>query len=84
MRLILLAAILGVVGGVITLVAGHPRPAQYGWFAYAPLADTTFVPQGGYLLSTTSLIGSVVLGTGLMALAFWCGLRLGRRNAHLK
>lgn len=70
MRLILLAAVLCIIGAAAILLAGSMRPVHYGWFAYAPLADTTFVPQGGYLISGPSVAGLALLAAGLLALAF--------------
>jgi heme/copper-type cytochrome/quinol oxidase subunit 1 len=52
------------------------RPAPYGWFAYAPLSDTTYVPGG------TSAPGTAVLlsGAGALLLGGAVGFLVGRRS----
>ena len=65
--------------GAVLLVAGLLTPVTFGWFAYQPLADATFVPDsGGVFLSRITIIGWVILTFGLLAVAFL----LGRRTAH--
>jgi hypothetical protein len=76
---ILAWAIVGaVVGtGVVVLTIGLLAPVTFGWFAYQPLADATFVPGGGGLfLSSTAIIGGVILMAGLLAGAFLAGRRV--------
>ena len=76
-----LAAVVTAAGAVITSVA-LARPVSFGWFAYAPLSDTAFAPEGVHLVSTTAIVGAVVLAVGLMALAFWAGLAIGAHRRH--
>lgn len=89
------APLLLVVGGVVLAVAGvvvlvvatvqaTSEPASFGWFAYAPLSDTTFVADGLHLVSTTSLVGAGLLVVGLLALSAWFGYRLGTRGRDLE
>jgi heme/copper-type cytochrome/quinol oxidase subunit 1 len=60
--------------GVVVLIVGVLTPATYGWFAYQPLADASFTPGGsGVVLSRLTIIGSIVLTMGLIALAFLAG-----------
>ncbi|TFB87262.1 hypothetical protein E3O44_09050 [Cryobacterium algoricola] len=69
-----MAALIGI---VLLLLPGNQ--ASFGWFAYAPLSDSTFLPPGG-LLSPHSQIGIVVLIVGLVVLAFGAGWMLGLRH----
>lgn len=77
------AAVLPVVGLVAVLVgcfvAWSNANASIGWFAYAPLSNQTFSGSGMVFLSQGTQIGLVVAVTGLLVLAFWAGLRIGRR-----
>ena len=67
-----------VVTGVVVLVVGLLTPVTFGWFSYQPLADATFTPGGsGVFLSRATIIGSIVLMIGLLALAFLVGWRAG-------
>ena len=66
-----------VVGGVL-VVLGLTRPtgyASFGWFAYAPLSDTTFFPVTPYLWVPFTLIGVGALLVGLGA-----GFLIARRR----
>lgn len=74
------AALVGV--GAILLVAGLLTPVTFGWFAYQPLADATFVPDaGGVFLSRDTIVGLVIMSIGLMAVAFLAGRRTARRRS---
>lgn len=78
-------AIAGVVVGIgaVVLIIGLLTPVAFGWFAYQPLADATFVPGGGgVFLSRTTIIGFVVLTVGLLAIAFLAGRRSARGRTH--
>jgi heme/copper-type cytochrome/quinol oxidase subunit 1 len=79
-RLLLVVAALAVVAGAVTLGVGLTQPAASGWFAYAPLSGESFVPAGVHLVSTAALVSAAVLVVGLVALAFWWGIRIGRRR----
>ena len=64
--------------GVALLIAASwvaSRPTSYGWFAYAPLSGTTFVPSGAYPLGTAALLS----GAGALLLGGAVGFVAGRR-----
>ncbi|GAA3629916.1 hypothetical protein GCM10022200_10810 [Microbacterium awajiense] len=70
-----------VVSGLVVLVIGLLTPVTFGWFAYQPLAEATFVPGGsGVYLSRIAIIGWVLLTIGLLAAAFLAGRRSSRRQ----
>ena len=72
-----------VLTGVVVLIVGLLTPVTYGWFAYQPLADATFTPGSNeVVLSRVSIIGSIVLTMGLLALAFLAGLRAGAKGSR--
>ena len=70
--------------GVITIVIGLLTPmgiATFGWFAYQPLADATFVPGGSaVVLSRVTVAGWVIFAVGLVTLAFLAGRAAGRKS----
>jgi heme/copper-type cytochrome/quinol oxidase subunit 1 len=69
--------------GAVMLIIGLLTPVTFGWFAYQPLADTTFVPGGGgVFLSRTTIVGTVVLTIGLLAVAFLAGWRAARARPN--
>jgi len=68
--MVVLGAVAAVIGLVLLLLPSGQ--ASFGWFAYAPLSDTTFFPPGG-LLSPQSQIGMVLIIVGLVLLAFGAG-----------
>ncbi|MDY7541745.1 MULTISPECIES: hypothetical protein [unclassified Cryobacterium] len=76
--LVILGAVAAAIGLVLLLLPSNQ--ASFGWYAYAPLGDSTFFPPAG-LLSPQSQIGMVVFIVGLVALAFGAGWMLGLRNA---
>jgi heme/copper-type cytochrome/quinol oxidase subunit 1 len=51
-----------------------------GWFAYAPLANQTFISDQIVLMDTGARAGYVLMAAGLLTLAFWLGYRLGVRR----
>jgi hypothetical protein len=67
-----------IAAGVIVLTVGLLTPVTFGWFAYQPLADATFVPGAGVFLSRITIIGWVILTIGLLAVAFLAGWRTAR------
>ncbi|WP_225228495.1 MULTISPECIES: hypothetical protein [Oerskovia] len=75
-------AVLGLVVGVLLVGVGAwlaSRPywwTSFGWFAYAPLADTTFVPPRPW----AQTLGMVALGVGLLVLGFVAGWVVARRR----
>lgn len=73
-----IAAVMGFVVIIVGLIT--PVTARFGWFAYQPLADATFLPvESGVYVSRVTLIGSILLAIGLLALAFLAGRRSARR-----
>lgn len=62
------------VGGVLL---AQPSPSAFGWTAYAPLTNTTFVPS---LLPLSHYLGDGAIVIGLALTAGWIGFRLGRRG----
>ncbi len=72
------AILMVLLGTAIILVAGSE--ASFGWFAYAPLSNTTFLPEGMVYLGASSRAGMGLCGAGLVVLAFWTGYRTGRRR----
>lgn len=70
------AAVVVAAAGVVVLIVGLMTPVAFGWFAYQPLANATFVPDGGgVFLSRLAIIGVVILTIGLLAIAFLAGFR---------
>ncbi|TFD09699.1 hypothetical protein E3T35_14590 [Cryobacterium sp. TMT1-2-2] len=68
---------MAVVIGLVLLVLPSGQ-ASFGWFAHAPLSDTTFFPPSG-LLSPRNQLGIGVFTIGLAVLAFGAGWMLGSR-----
>jgi hypothetical protein len=80
-RLLPLAAAAAVLVGIVCLIVGFwPQPMSFGWSAYAPLANAIFLQDGAHVFTRTAQVGIVFLVAGLVALAFWCGLEVGRRS----
>jgi heme/copper-type cytochrome/quinol oxidase subunit 1 len=73
--IVAMAGLVVVIVGLIT-----PVTASFGWFAYQPLADATFLPvESGVFVSRVTLIGCIVLTIGLLTVAFLAGRRSARR-----
>jgi heme/copper-type cytochrome/quinol oxidase subunit 1 len=76
-----LGVLLVAVGGIAVLRA--EQEVSFGWFAYAPMSDTTFSP-GVTALRTSTLWAwaSVVTGSVLLVgtIAYIAGVRRGRRD----
>lgn len=67
-------AVLGLVLlGAAAWVESRPAP---GWFAYAPLSDTTYVPGGTFAPGTAALLS----GAGALLLGGAVGFVAGRRS----
>ncbi|GAA5032540.1 hypothetical protein GCM10025738_14810 [Microbacterium fluvii] len=72
-----------IAAGVGVLIAGLLTPVTFGWFAYQPLADATFVPDaGGVFLSQIAIIGWVILTIGLLTVAFLVGRHTARARSN--
>ena len=76
--MVVLGAVAAVIGLVLLLLPSGQ--ASFGWFAYAPLSNSAFIPPG-VLLSPHSQIGIVLFVIGLAMLAFSAGWMLGHRQA---
>lgn len=84
---ILRASALPLVAGVLVLtgavLAATGTTESFGWFSYAPLQEgtrATGMGPGSLLVLTGRMqLGYLLIGTGLVAAAFWGGFRLGRR-----
>ncbi len=70
---------LGLVLAVVSVVLfAIPRPtASFGWYAYAPLSSTTFVPPEG---DTRQAFAFGAAAAALVLIAGSVGWWLGRRN----
>lgn len=74
-----MVAAASVVVGVIAvafavLLWSRARPS-FGWFAYAPLSDTTFMPAAYPTLVTALVVGAL----GLLLVGAAVGIVVGRR-----
>lgn len=76
--MVVLGAVAAVTGLVLVLMPSDQ--ASFGWFAYAPLSNTTFSPIG-LQLSPRSQIGIALFIVGVAAPAFGAGWMLGQRQA---
>lgn len=65
--------------GLVAIVVGSllltVKVASFGWFAYAPPADLSFVP-----MSSLNIAGLLVLGFGLVVVAGWVGFTIADRR----
>lgn len=76
-----LATLALLVGIVLMLLPAEQISA--GWFAYAPLPQTIFVPDAG-LLSPRRLFGAVLAALGGLTLAFCAGWAIAQRSHSSK
>ncbi|MGO4192859.1 hypothetical protein AB4Y67_14445 [Arthrobacter sp. YAF17] len=74
-----LVALALILAGIV-LLSVPVQQESFGWFAYAPLSQQTFVPQGMLIMDREKWAGVVLTGAGLLALTFWSGFRAGRRS----
>lgn len=69
------SAVLGVIAvGLAVWLSARVRPS-FGWYAYAPLSDTTFTPGWYPALVTALVVGAV----GLLLVGVAVGIVVGRR-----
>jgi heme/copper-type cytochrome/quinol oxidase subunit 1 len=68
--------IIGLVAIVIGIVLVAQRQSSFGWFAYAPLTDLSFMP-----VSSLNIAGLLVLAVGLVLVAGWVGFMIARRRS---
>ena len=72
--------------GAVLLAAGAVflslpvRQEEFGWFAYAPLSQQTVAVPGLLVMDAEKWAGVVLVGLGLLTLAFWSGVLAGRRS----
>ena len=79
-----IGALLAVVAGLLALagailLAIPESPVTFGWFAYAPLSSTSFVPAP-WLSSPRYCFGAVLLIVGIGAMLLCLGWWVGRRS----
>lgn len=74
----ILAALL-LLAGILFFALGPRENASFGWFAYAPLSESMFMP-GMHFLTTAQIIGWLLLAMAACAATFWAGLMVGRRT----
>lgn len=72
-------AVVALVAGLVTLWTTRGKEEDFGFVAYAPLSDTTFL-SGLYLFAPAEIAGYLLLTIACFAAAFWAGLRLGKRQ----
>jgi hypothetical protein len=77
-RVLLAAAVLATAGGAVALVVALSQPVVIGSFA-AVGPGNPFRGSGVHFLTTTAIVGAVVLVAGLAGLALALGIRLGGR-----
>ena len=73
-----LVALALLVSGAVLAATGQAE--SFGWFAYAPLEESTG-PGSLMMLTGKMQLGYLLVALGLVAAAFWGGFRLGRRAA---
>ena len=78
MRVLLAVAVLATAGGAVALVVALSQPVVIGSFA-AVGPGNPFRGSGVHFLTTTAVVGAVVLVAGLAGLALALGIRLGGR-----
>jgi len=77
-RVLLAVAVLATAGGAVALVVALSQPVVIGAFA-AVGPGNPFRGSGVHFLTTTAVVGAVVLVAGLAGLALALGIRLGGR-----
>lgn len=78
-RLVLGGAGLLVVVGIALVLAAH-GPAQTGWYAHAPLSDSTSPTSGLLLIRPSSIVAWVAVWAGTLLLAAGIGWTASRRR----
>ena len=72
--------------GAVMLAAGAVflslpvRQEEFGWFAYAPLSEQTIALPGLLVMNAERWAGVVLVGLGLLTLAFWSGVLAGTHS----
>lgn len=81
-RLPVISAVLAgllLLAGIMVFALGPREDASFGWFAYAPLGESMFMP-GMHFLTTAQITGWLLLALAACAATFWAGLMAGRRT----
>jgi heme/copper-type cytochrome/quinol oxidase subunit 1 len=73
---VLVALVVLGVGLLLAALWVASRPTSFGWFAYAPVSGTTFVPVGAYPPGAAALLA----GAGALLVGGAVGFVLGRRR----
>lgn len=71
--------VIGLVLAVGGLVVSGSQPTSFGWFAYAPLSDSFFMPAPSPLVVMPTG-AAAMLAIGVALIAGWAGFQLGRRG----
>ncbi|RKR74672.1 hypothetical protein [Frondihabitans australicus] len=77
-----IAAVAAIVAGGVLIGVGEWQSAHesYGWFAYAPLSDTTFTPTPAW---NATPVGVALVAAGFAGLAFVAGWRSAARRSRI-
>lgn len=67
--------VVGLAALIVGIVLLNQSTASFGWFAYAPLSQATFVGMSPYVSP-----GLLLTAAGLVLIAGWVGFRMGRRR----
>lgn len=78
MRALLAVAVLAIAGGTVALVVALSQPVVITSFA-AVGPGNPFRGSGVHFLTTTAIVGGVLLAVGLAGLALALGIRIGGR-----
>ncbi|MGJ9372639.1 hypothetical protein [Nesterenkonia sp. CF4.4] len=70
-----------IIAGLAVVILAMDRPTSFGWFAYAPLSDTTYMPGPSGATLAIAAAGVALLVLGLLATGFLAGVRI-RRSGH--
>ncbi|WP_454856616.1 hypothetical protein [Promicromonospora soli] len=75
-RLVLVGLVVVGLALLAAAVWAQSRTPSSGWFAYAPLSETTYTPAGAPPLGTAALLS----GAGALLLGGAAGFVIGRRT----
>lgn len=71
--------VLGVILVGVAVAIAVTQPVSFGWFAYAPLSNSSYVPTLSPVVAMPSGAAAMLI-VGLVLIAAWVGFRLGRRS----
>ena len=69
---------IGVALVISGMVIAGSQPVSFGWFAYAPLSNSTYMPAFSPVVAMPTE-AAALLAIGAVLVAAWVGFRLGRR-----